>query len=341
MIRFNKPTIEKKDLESVLYCMIKDDLTPGNCVKTFSDLLSKELNLPKVTVLNNYFDSFEIIFHLIDASPGDEIILPSFARYSTLYAVIRRGLKPVLVDLDEGSLLPSQECIERCINSKVKALIIPQMFGLPYDLSQFCRFDLPLVEDLDGAIGAKINGKPIGSFGKFVTMKFNDYSIITTGDGGLLALEDRRLKIKMGKLFEESVLQDCIMSDFNASLGISQLNGLKKSIEVRRRIGEYYDNAVMTSGASLVGRGDGKELVYSSYVLKTEAPFEEVDRQFKRYGVPVKHGIEKPLHRYLNLDIKTFERTEEMFHRLIALPIYPTLRNKEVEDIAKGIRTIL
>ncbi|GAI89766.1 unnamed protein product, partial [marine sediment metagenome] len=57
MIKFNKPMIGKKDLESVLYCMIKDDLSPGDYLKTFSSMLSKELNLINVAVFNTYFNS--------------------------------------------------------------------------------------------------------------------------------------------------------------------------------------------------------------------------------------------------------------------------------------------
>src|SRR3972149_2136377 len=85
-----------------------------------------------------------------------------------------------------------------------------------------------------------------------------------------------------------------LMSDFNASLGIAQVNKLRKSIETRRKIGQFYDEAVLGSGSTLIGRDDGKELAYSSYALKTSTPFEECQRFFKRYGIPVQRGLERP-----------------------------------------------
>jgi len=107
MIRFNIPTIGRKDLESVLLCMIEDDLTPGARLRDFSSLLKRRLGLSGVTVFNNVFVPFEISLRLLGAGRGDEVILSSYTRVSILRALERQGVKPVLVDLDEDSLLPS------------------------------------------------------------------------------------------------------------------------------------------------------------------------------------------------------------------------------------------
>lgn len=341
MIKFNKPMIGKKDLESVLYCMIKDDFSPGDYLKTFSSMLSKELNLNNVAVFNTYFNSFESLFHLMGASPDDEIIIPSFARYGILYSIRKCRLKPVLIDLAEDSLLPSFDGIRKILSKNARCIIIPQMFGIPHDISRYHDFCLPVIEDIDGSIGSAVNGKPIGRFGSFVTMNFNDNAILTTGSGGLAASMDKRLGSLIRTLKDEISITDCLMNDFNASLGISQLTQLKKILDIRRKIGECYDEAVMASGCTLVGRDEGKELSYSSYVVKTETPLIDCMRSFKRYGIPVKRGVEKPLHSYLNLETRKYINTEEMYRKLIALPIYPTLTQEDIGNIVKGIRTIL
>jgi len=341
MIRFNKPTIGKKDLESVLYCMINDDLTPGDYLKTFLSMLSKELNIANVAVFNTYFHSFESIFYLLEASSGDEVILPSFARYGILHCVEKCRLKPVLVDLVEDSFLPSFEEIKKKVNKRTCCIIIPQMFGIPYDISRYNEFNLPIIEDIDGSIGSKINEKPVGSFGTFVTMNFNDYSILTTGNGGLVASQDKGLRRLIWSYKDDHFWVDYLMSDFNASLGISQLSKLRENIETRKKIGGYYDNAVLASNCVLIGRDEEKELTFSSYVVKTETPVKECVRFFRKYGVPIRRGIEKPLHSYLNLESKQFKNTEEMFNQLVALPIYPALAQEDIESIVKGIRAIL
>jgi len=341
MIRFNKPTIEKKDLESVLYCMIEDDLTPGVYAKNFSTMLSKILGIRNVGVFNTYFDSFEVIFHLLEISNRDDIILPSFSRLNILNTLKKHRLNPVLVDLQKDSLLPSFKAIEKKISKNTKCIIIPQLFGIPYNISCYLDFGLPVIEDMDNAIGSKIDNRTVGSFGNFATMNFNDFSIITTGSGGMVASSDRRLNRFLKNLKDDAFYIDYIMSDFNASLGISQLNKLKKSIEIRRRIGKLYDDAILSSHASLIGRDEGKEIVYSSYVVRTLTPFGEVKNLFKKYGVPVKRAIEIPLHQILGQSSKDYSNTDEIANQLIALPIYPSLAKNDIENIVKGIRIIL
>lgn len=340
MMRFNKPSIGRKDLESVLYCMITDDLAPGDHVALFSSQLAKILALNTVGVFNSYFHAFELIFCLLNAQPGDEVIVPSYTRSSLLHAVLKQALRPVLVDIEEDSFLPSFEQIGKKLNKNTRCIIIPQMYGIPYDISKYYEFELPIIEDLDGAIGSRVDGKSIGSFGDYVTMSFNDSSLITTGNGGMLASKDKRLKEMIGTLKKNGYALDYFMSDFNASLGISQLNRLEKSIEKRRKIAEYYDGAVMVSKCSLIGREVGKELCFSDYVVKIRTPLNETVRFFKQNGVPVKRGIDRPLHSYLGCNARDYREAEEMYHTLLALPIYPTLTKEDIENVSKGIKTI-
>ncbi len=341
MIRFNIPTIEKKDLEAVLNCMIGDDLTPGAYMREFAGMLRKTLSLPYVAVYNSSFHALETVFSILGAEQGDEVILPSFSRYRLLDGVLRSGLTPVLVDVEEDSFLPLKRRIEEKIGARTRCIIIGQMFGLPNDLDSFRTLGVPLIEDLDGSLCAEIDNKKIGSFGDFVTMNFNDDSIITTGNGGMLASRDARLKQPILSYRDDKFQLDYLMSDFNASLGISQLKKLERMTEKRRKIGSYFDDAVLVSNCTLIGGREGRKLCYSSYVVKTETAFDDIFRFFKKYGVPVKRGISSPLHRHLKLDPKEFKNTEELYGKTVVLPLYPSLGKEHIDTIARGIRAVL
>ena len=317
--------------------MIEDDLTPGARLRDFSSLLKRRLGLSGVTVFNNVFVPFEISLRLLGAGRGDEVILSSYTRVSILRALERQGVKPVLVDLDEDSLLPSLAHIRTKISTKTSCMVISQLFGIPHDLTVYREFELPIIEDLDGSLGSSVNDTPAGGFGDFVTLSFTDDSIVTTGTGGMLGSGNRST---WGKI-KEDFCDEQLMSDFNASLGISQLVKLDENIKKRRQIGKYYDSAVMGGGASFIGRGGKKRLCYSSYAVRTRTPFEECARFFKSIGIPVKRGIRKPLHQLLGLDVTGFDRTERLCNELIMLPIYPGLSRDTIEAVAKGIKTIL
>jgi dTDP-4-amino-4,6-dideoxygalactose transaminase len=343
MIRFNKPTIDRKDLESVLSCMITDDLTPGDYMHEFRKMLGRLLGLSTTAVFNSYYQAIDTAFRLIDAAPGDEVILPSYARSSLYRVVVSRGLKPVPVDLKEDSLLPSREQIRQRVNIRTACVIVQQLFGIPNDLADYTDFGVPLIEDLDGALSSGIGEHSIGGFGSLVTVRLNDEASITTGDGGMLAAGNGSLKKSCDDFVRQAAAHayDYLMSDLNASLGISQLKKLDKIRQRRQKIGEYYDEAVMASNCSLVGREDGQRLSYTSYPVLTSTPFEDCSRFFKKYGIPIQRGIEAPLHRIMGLPPGDFPRTEGMHNRIIQLPIYPTLEQETVENVAKGVRAIL
>ncbi|MBN2325352.1 MAG: DegT/DnrJ/EryC1/StrS aminotransferase family protein [Spirochaetes bacterium] len=337
MIRFNVPTIGRKDLESVLYCMVEDDLLPGARLQEFCTLLKGRLRLNGVTACNNYLSPFEIAMNLIGAEKGDEVLLASFSRPGILKALVKAGMKPVPVDIEEDSVLPSIDAMKKRISPKTRCLFISHMFGIPNDISAFGELGLPIVEDLDGSLGSTVNGVPAGSFGDFVTLNLNDCSIITTGTGGMLGTSKREMRVRLS----DAAFGEQLMSDFNAALGISQLVRLDENIKRRGEIGKYYDGAVVASGSSFVDRDENKFFCYSSYVVKTETPFDECERFFKKSGIPVKRGIAKPLHQLLGLDIRDFERTERLYQQVVALPIYPGMKKEEIEEVAKGIRSIL
>jgi perosamine synthetase len=346
MIRFNRPTIEKKDLKSVLYCMITDDLLYGAYHREFSGLLGKVLALPHVLLFSSYLFPFETLFALLKESGGGRsdgrnVVLPGVAPGRILRAVEKAGLKPLLVDIEENSLLPDPDRCRAAITERTLCLILPQMCGIPHDMTGFRDLGVPLVEDLDGTLGARIAGKSIGSFGHFVTMSLDDDSLVTTGAGGMLASRDRRVRSSSSVLWSDERGVDLLMSDFNASLGLSQLKKLDALREARHRIGQFYDEAVMSSGSTLVGREDDQEICYSRYVVRTDTPFPEVERFFRKEGLPVRRAIEPPLHRLMDLDPAGFPHTERACSSLVRLPLYPGMSRESVEGVARAIRSIL
>jgi perosamine synthetase len=341
MIRFNKPTIVKQDLESVLYCMIKDDLSPGQYLKTFSSMLSAVLGITHATAFMSYVHAFETVFTILGASAGDEVLLPSFARTAVLHCLKRCCIKPVVVDVEHESFLPSRDEMKRKLSPRTRCILIPQMFGIPSDLSAYRDLGLPIIEDTDGSIGSRVNGKPIGSFGDFITMNLGDSSIVTTGCGGMLAAADSRIKPYLDFSGEDHGNDGVLMSDLNASLGISQLERLEKIIEARKKISGYYDEAVFASDAVLLGRDEGTELSFSAYVVKTRTPYRECSRFFRKYAIPIRRGIEQPLHVALGLGPREYPNSEEMFNSIVALPIYPALKREDIENIVRGIRAVL
>jgi perosamine synthetase len=186
---------------------------------------------------------------------GDEVILPSFTIISCVSAVIRAGLKPVLVDCYEATWNMNVNKIREKITKRTKAIMVVHIYGLPVDMDPVMElakeFDLKILEDAAELIGQTYKGKPCGSFGDISTFSFYPNKHITTGEGGMIVTDDedlaercrslRNLCFKDGKRFVHDELGfNFRMTNLQAAVGVAQLERLDKSVEKKRKIGKLY-----------------------------------------------------------------------------------------------------
>jgi len=130
--------------------------------------------------------------------PGDEVVTPAVTFPTTLAPVVQCGLVPVLVDCEIGTYNADPAALEAALSPKTRALLLPHTLGNPYDMAAVMEIvrahDLVLVEDCCDALGARFDGRPVGTFGTLATLSFYPAHHITTGEGGAVVVNDRRLE---------------------------------------------------------------------------------------------------------------------------------------------------
>jgi dTDP-4-amino-4,6-dideoxygalactose transaminase len=128
--------------------------------------------------------------------PGDEVIVPGYTFVATIASVVYTGATPVLAEID-GSLTLDPADVERRITPRTRAIIAVHMLGAPCDLAALGSIarahGLALVEDVAQACGGRYRGRALGSWGRFGAFSLNVFKVITAGDGGALATNDRGL----------------------------------------------------------------------------------------------------------------------------------------------------
>ena len=129
--------------------------------------------------------------------PGDEIITAACGFPTTVAPIIQNNAIPVFVDIDLESLNVLPKSIEAAITKKTKAIIIAHTLGFPFQAEKIRRIankhNLWLIEDSCDALGAKVNNKPITSFGDISTVSFFPAHQITTGEGGVIFTNNPKL----------------------------------------------------------------------------------------------------------------------------------------------------
>lgn len=125
--------------------------------------------------------------------PGDEVIVPAYTFMATASAVLIAGAIPVLAEIDE-SLALSPEDFERKITKDTKAVMPVHMIGRPANLDKIIaiakRNNIKVIEDSCQCDGGSYKGKRTGSLGDAGTYSFNDYKIMSCGEGGALVTND-------------------------------------------------------------------------------------------------------------------------------------------------------
>jgi CDP-4-dehydro-6-deoxyglucose reductase, E1 len=129
--------------------------------------------------------------------PGDEVITVAAGFPTTINPILQYGCVPVFLDMDIATHNIDVSKLEEAITPKTKAIFIAHTLGNPFNLDAVMevvkKHDLWLIEDDCDSMGAEYNGKKTGSFGHMSTVSFYPAHHITTGEGGAVMVNDKRL----------------------------------------------------------------------------------------------------------------------------------------------------
>ena len=126
--------------------------------------------------------------------PGDEVIVPAYTYIATAMAVLETGAIPIVADIDETLTIDAED-VERRITEKTKAIAVVHMQGLPCNMDAILavakKHNLAVVEDACQAVGGSYKGRRLGTIGDAGAFSFNQFKIISAGEGGALLTNDR------------------------------------------------------------------------------------------------------------------------------------------------------
>jgi CDP-6-deoxy-D-xylo-4-hexulose-3-dehydrase len=216
--------------------------------------------------------------------PGDEVITVAAGFPTTVNPIIQNGLVPVFVDVTLPTYDIDVEQLEAAISDRTRAVVLAHTLGNPFDLGaivDLCRrHGLMLVEDCCDALGARYDGKPVGTFGDLATLSFYPAHQITTGEGGAVLTNRGILKLIVesfrdwgrdcwcdsgcdntcGKRFNQQfaslphgydhkyvyshVGYNLKATDMQAAIGAAQLERLDDFVATRRRNFDYLREAL-------------------------------------------------------------------------------------------------
>jgi perosamine synthetase len=362
MISLFSAFIPKEAGEEVKKTIDSSWINTGEKEALFKKNLNEKFGFKYSVATNSCTSSLRASLALLNIGNCDEVITTPWTMVATNTAILEQGAKPVFADIEYYTLNIDPESVEEAITNKTKAIMCVHYAGCPCNLDELRKIgkekNLAIVEDSAQALGAKYNGKFIGSTGELCCFSFQCVKIITSGDGGLITTtkkryyeelkkriwfgidKDKRISSLLGKYPRDITVLGFkyTMNDISATLGLVGLRHFHEALEKRRCIAKRY-NEELENCTKIELLHYPKNMESSCWMFPIHV------RNRSRFARHMKqNGIEVGIHNWRNDKYfifggkKDLPITEKVNNDIIHIPIHANLTEDEVDKVIKTIK---
>jgi dTDP-4-amino-4,6-dideoxygalactose transaminase len=370
-IPFNKPKFMGDELRYIADAVERGHLSgDGLYTRMCSELLERELAVPKVLLTTSCTHALEMCALLLDLQPGDEVIVPSYAFVTTAGAFVLHGARPVFADVHPDTLNLDASLIRDLITPRTRAIVALHYAGVACEMDEILAISsetgVPVVEDNAHGLFGRYKGKALGSLGALATQSFHETKNFTSGEGGALIINEPRW-IERAEILREKgtnrsrffrgevdkyswvdVGSSYLPSEILSAFLYAQLEARDLVFERRRALWTRYREELAgwagLSGVELPVVPDSCESPYHMFHLllpNRETRTALIDHLARRDILAVFHYL--PLHlsemgRRLGGRPGMCPVTEDVSDRLLRLPFYTGLEASEQQEVIGAVR---
>lgn len=340
-----------KTIENVLG---RGDLILRKDVEEFEKRLADFVGTKYAVALNSGTDALFLSLKAAGIGEGDEVITVSHTFVASIAVIFHSGAKPILVDVGDDFLIDANKT-ERAITKKTKAIIPVHLNGRVCDMEKIMKIarkhKLIIIEDAAQSLGTSFKKKMAGSFGLTGCFSFYPAKVLGCfGDGGAITTDNSQIaeKIRLLRDHGQKTKTKIVCYGWNSRLDNLQaailnvkFKYLPKWLKKRREIANLYNQGLSDiPEVKLPPKSDEKRFdVYQNYVLRVERR-NELHKFLKEKGVETLIKDPFSLHHQSALGLSHFKLpyTEQLAKKVISLPMYPELTNKQIEYVIGCIK---
>ena len=372
---YGKHTIDASDIAAVVEVLRSDWLTTGPAIGRFEDAFSAAVGAGAAVAVANGTAALHLAMLAAGIGVGDEVITTPLTFAATANAVRYAGGTVVFADIDPQTLNIDTEKIRALITPRTKAIAAVDFGGLPADLDKLLEIAgehaLTLIEDAAHALGATYRGRKIGGIATMSTFSLHPVKHVTAGEGGVVTTNDPRMADRVRTLRNHGITSDhhqrgregswfyemvdlgfnYRLTDMQCALAHSQLAKSGAWLDRRRRIAAAYREALACrSDLVCPPEPDDRQSAWHLYVLQLNLANLRVGRgevfkalRAENIGVNV-HYIPVPWHPYyagLGFRRGDLPVAEAAYERLLSLPMWPGMTDRDVADVLRGLSKVL
>lgn len=346
-----RPSLDNNEIEAVKNVFQSKFLTEGKVTNEFELKVSKYVKTKFAIATTSATTALHAVFECLNIK-GKKVLVSDFTFPATADAIILAGGKPVLVDVDSETMNITRDIVEEGNFQKINTISPVSIFGNPLG-NDFYRLkkNMMVVEDAATSLGSKIGQNFVGSLANISCFSFHPRKIITTGEGGMITTNDKKLsdKIREFKAFGKkqnkfaSIGTNYKMSDIQSAIGLEQLKKIEKIIKTRRNMAKIYSEIFeKTDHIEIQKSNNGSRHTYQTFVCVITKP-KLRDKIIQRLS---KNNIESQIGTYALHCLPAFQNclkhsklknSEFLYKNSLSLPLHEELTQENQELISNII----
>lgn len=332
----------------------------GPNVKALEEEIARYIGVPHAVGLNSGTDALHLALRALDIGAGDEVITTPFTFIATTEAIGMVGATPVFVDIDPATLNIDPLAIAAAITPRTKAIIPVHLYGLPAPMDEInavaAKHHLAVIEDCAQSIGATSGGVRTGALGTIGAFSFfPSKNLGACGDGGMVTTSDEQLAERVRRLrahgaavkyYHDELGVNSRLDELQAAILRVKLPHLEEWIERRRTVAAWYTvelGRLPAIGLPLSRPQQTVRHVYHQFTIRIlDGQRDRVARDLRERGVQTMVYYPVPLHLQavhtsLRLGGGAFPHAEEAAREVLSLPMFPELRDTEVDRVVSAV----
>lgn len=374
---FHRAWFDDDEIQEVIDTLKSGWLTTGPRTHRFEEDFKNYIGCRHAIGLNSCTAGLHLSLVALGFKPGSEVITTPMTFPATANVVVHERLRPVFVDIEPGTLNIDPAKIEEKISPRTKAISLVHFAGHPCDMDSIQaiadKHNLVIIEDAAHALESSYKGKKIGNLGHLTSFSFYANKNMTTGEGGMLTVNDDELaeKIRVMRLhglnrdawkrFGESGFSHWQlhspgykynMMDISAALGIHQLKKVNRFLEIRKRYTKIYDEAFKDiPELEILIRKDYAQSACHLYIIALRLEHLNIDRdqflneiQSRGIGVGV-HYVSLHLQPFYMNEFKTKSEdcpvASSYSERVLTLPLYPKMSDQDIIRVVETVHDLI
>ena len=347
----------KEILQNVETVFSSGRLILGQWVDKFEKAFAEYCGALSGIGVNSGTDALTIALKALKIGPGDEVITVSNTAVPTVAAIRAAGATPSFVDIDEETCLMDVSRIEESITGETKCILPVHLYGHPVDMAPLMKIarrrGVKVVEDCAQAHGAEYDGKVTGTIGDIGAFSFYPTKILGAyGDGGMVVTSNEFLaeRIRMIRMYgmadayySEIEGVNSRLDELQAAILYLKLKHLDEDIKRRIEIADYYISGLSDLEILLPQVKKGCAHTFYLFVVRLKKR-DELLKHLAEKGIETRIHFPTPIHLmsgygFLGYGKGDLPVTERVSHEILSLPMYPYLKENELEKVIQSIRS--